>query len=95
MSQNARFDEEQSTERRARVLGLDYVDTSKIENKVLYKALISVSQIKSLRVVPLHTDKGNILFGITTTTSQQTLNWLRSTYSDYRVSVALISDTGL
>ncbi len=94
MSQNARLDEEQSTERRARVLGLDYVDTSKMENKVLYKDLVPVNQIKSLKIVPIHTDKGNILFGITTTTSQQTLNWLKSAYSDYLVAVALISDTG-
>ncbi len=94
MSQDARFDDEQTTERRARVLGLDYVDTSKIENKVLYKDLVSVDQIKSLKIIPLQSDKGTILFGITTTTSQQTLNWLKTAYSDQRVSVALISDTG-
>ena len=35
MSQDARLDEELATQRRARVLNLDYVDTSKIVDKVL------------------------------------------------------------
>lgn len=94
MSQNPRLDEEQATERRARVLGLDYVDTSKISNKVLYKEIISIPQIRQLRVVPIEADPHHILFGITTTTSQQTLNWLTQTYIDQRISMALISDTG-
>jgi len=37
MSQDARLDEESSTARRARVLGMDYVDTSQIAQKTLYK----------------------------------------------------------
>ncbi|MHB1864599.1 MAG: GspE/PulE family protein [Candidatus Saccharimonadales bacterium] len=94
MSQDARADEEQATERRARVLGLDYVDTSKINNKTLYKEVISNDQIKRLRALPLHMEKNNILFGITTTTSQQTLNWIKQTFSDDLINFALISDTG-
>lgn len=94
MSQDARLTEEQATQRRARVLGLDYVDTSNISNKTLYKEIISVAQIKRLRVVPLNVEKSKILFGITTTTSQQTLNWLNQTYNDQLISTALISDTG-
>ncbi len=94
MSQDARLDEEQSTERRARVLGLNYVDTSKITNKTLYSDILSTPQIKQLRVVPIQADKSNILFGITTTTSQQTLNWLNQTYNDQRLKTALISDNG-
>src|ERR1700679_3266768 len=94
MSQDARLDEEQATERRARVLGLDYVDTSKISNKNIYKEILSTDQIKSLRVVPVESDKSHLLFGITTTTRQQTLSWLDSNFIEQRISKALISDTG-
>ena len=82
MSQDARFDEEQSTERRARILGFDYVDTSKIINKILYKEVMSNDQIKNLKAVPLQADKSNIVFGITTTTSQQAISHIKQTYLD-------------
>ncbi|HEY1645392.1 MAG TPA: ATPase, T2SS/T4P/T4SS family, partial [Candidatus Saccharimonadales bacterium] len=94
MSQDARLDDERSTEKRARVLGLDYVDTSKITNKALYKEIMPTDQIKSLRAVPIRADQSNILFGITTTTSQQTIAWIRQTYIDQRIALALISDSG-
>ncbi|MEI9914381.1 MAG: ATPase, T2SS/T4P/T4SS family [Candidatus Saccharibacteria bacterium] len=94
MSQDARLDEEQATERRAQVLGLDYVDTSHIANKTLYKEIISNDQIKALRVVPVQADRSNILFGITTTTSQQTLHWLNEAFNDQLIKTALISDAG-
>ncbi len=94
MSQDARFDEEQSTERRARILGFDYVDTSKIINKILYKEVMSNDQIKNLKAVPLQADKSNIVFGITTTTSQQAISHIKQTYLDQRITFAIISDTG-
>jgi hypothetical protein len=77
MSQDARFDEEQATARRARVLGFNYVDTSQLLNKILYKEILPVDQLKGLRVIPLQADKNNIQFGITTTTSQQTIQLLQ------------------
>ena len=94
MSQDARLDEEQSTERRARVLGLDYVDTSKIINKQLYKDILPVFQIKALKLLPLEADQSHILFGVTTTTSQQTLDWAKQNFSDQRITYGLISDAG-
>ncbi len=94
MSQDARYDEEISTQRRAVVLGLDYVDTSQIENKVLYRDILPVDQLKNLRVIPLQVDKSNILFGITTTTSQQTLQSLTKHFSDQRLAYSIISDSG-
>jgi type II secretory ATPase GspE/PulE/Tfp pilus assembly ATPase PilB-like protein len=94
MSQDARLDEEQSTERRARVLGLDYVNTSQITNKALYKEVLSIDQIRKLRSVPIQKDKSHLLFGVTTTTSQQTIAWLKQNFIEQRVSIALISDNG-
>lgn len=94
MSQDARFDEEQSTQRRARVLGLDYLDTSQIADKTLYREVLSVPELYELRVIPIRVDRSNILFGITTNTSQQTINSLQQRFVDQRVAFAIISDTG-
>jgi type II secretory ATPase GspE/PulE/Tfp pilus assembly ATPase PilB-like protein len=94
MGQDARVDEEQATQRRARLLSLTYVDTTKIVNKILYKEQLTLQEMYSLRAIPLEVEKGSIIFGITNTTSQQTAKMLRSRFSDYRVSIVLISDTG-
>jgi type II secretory ATPase GspE/PulE/Tfp pilus assembly ATPase PilB-like protein len=94
MSQDARLDEEQVTQHRAQVLGLDYVDVSKIEPKTLYPQFLSVPELYSLKVIPIRFEENNILFGITTTTSQQTISDLRQRFADYRTGFAIISDTG-
>lgn len=96
MSENARLDEEQATQRRARVLGLDYFDTSPSSqpDKPIYKDVLSPSELYKLRVIPVRVDKSNILFGITTTTSQQTISDLQGRFLDQRLSFAIISDTG-
>lgn len=93
MSQDARLDEEHSTARRARLLGLEYVNTSGTE-KPLHKEVLSVVDLKKLRVVPLRADNSNVLFGVTTTTSQQTMDMLSRQITDQRVAFSLISDTG-
>ena len=94
MSQDARQDEERSTQRRARVLGMDYVDTSAIPNKQLYRDLLSVPELYQLKVIPVQADQYNILFGVTTTTSQQNMAGLRQRFQDQRVAFSIISDTG-
>ena len=94
MSQDARLDEEQSTARRARVLGMQYVDTSQIAEKILYKDVLTMHELRELRVIPIHEDKSNILFGVTTTTSQQTMIGLRQRFQDQRIAFAIISDVG-
>lgn len=94
MSQDARRDEEVSTQRRAGLLSLDYVDTSQIQDKILYKELLSNEELYRLRVIPIKVEKGYILFGITTTTSQQTMRGLEQRFADNRVAFAIISETG-
>lgn len=93
MSDNVRQEEELSTQRRARILGLNYVDTS-IGEKRLYKDLIPPQELIKLRVVPLSADAGSIVFGITNTTAQQTMQSFAQRFQDQRVAFALISDTG-
>jgi type II secretory ATPase GspE/PulE/Tfp pilus assembly ATPase PilB-like protein len=90
----ARLEEEQATQRRARVLGMDYFDTSQAGDKLLYKNWLSVPELYQLKVIPVRSDQSNILFGVTTTTSQKTMNDLRQRFADQRVSFAIISDAG-
>lgn len=93
MSQDARRDEESATLRRARILGLNYVDTSAIAQKTLYD-LIPKEEMYQKRIIPLQADQSNILFGITTTTSQQAIAEFRQRHTDVRTTFAIISDIG-
>lgn len=94
MSQDARLDEERATERRARLLQYNYIDTSKIANKVLYKNLLAVPEIYDLKILPLQADEHSISFGIINTTSKQHMEDVRNKFLDQRVSFSLISDAG-
>ncbi len=93
MSQDARQDEEQSTLRRAQVLGLDYYDTN-IQDKNLIKNVLTNDEMYQFKIVPLVADQSNVLFGITTVTSQNSLKYIREHFLDQRVNFALISDSG-
>lgn len=94
MSQDARLDEEQATQRRARVLGMEYYDTSQPGEKALYKELLTNQELYDLKVIPVRQEGSNLLFGITTTTAQQTMPMLQQRFADKVVNFAIISDTG-
>ena len=94
MSQDVRADEELATQRRARILGLSYVDTSRLASKPLYTSLLSKEELYRLRAVPLQVDQSNIVFGITTTTSQPSMQELQKRFLDQRIAFSIISDTG-
>ncbi len=94
MSQDARFDEEQSTQRRARLLALNYFDTTQIGAALVHKEILTLPELYRLRVIPLQVDQSHLLFGITTTTSQQTMAALSQRFNDQRVAFTLISDAG-
>lgn len=94
MSEDARFDEERSTQQRARLVGMDYVDTSQISNKQLFKDVLANEEMEQLRILPLSADEHNILFGVTTNTSQQTISDLGQRFTDQITKFAIISDSG-
>lgn len=94
MSQDARFDDEQSTLKRARILGLPYIDTSQITNKILYKDILSKDELYRLRIIPIQADSNSITFGITNTTSQTTISSFKQRFLDQQTNFALISDSG-
>ncbi len=90
--QDARKMEEQSTRRRSQILGLNYFDASS-PDKNLYQDILSNDELRNLRVVPLFADPHNIQFGVTNTTSQQTMKALRQRFQDQRLEFSMISDT--
>ncbi|GAC1482055.1 MAG: type IV-A pilus assembly ATPase PilB [Candidatus Saccharimonadales bacterium] len=94
MSQDARREEENNTQRRARILGLTYSDTSQNVSKVLYKDLLTVAELYDLRVIPILVGDHAVTFGVTNTTSQQTMAALRQRFLDHRINFSLISDMG-
>lgn len=94
VSQDARRDEELSTLKRASILGLQYIDTSAVPNKQIYKDILSVPELYQLKVIPVKADKYTVQFGVTNTTSQQTMSMLRQRFLDQRISFGLISDAG-
>lgn len=94
MTQNARRDEELNTQRRSQILGLQYADTSQVPQKQLFKDLLSVQDLYNFRVIPLVADQNTITFGVTNTTSRQTMQLLRQRFQDQRTNFVLISETG-
>lgn len=91
--QDARRSEEQATQRRAQILGMSYSGTT-AGNKQLFRDLLGVSELQNYKVIPLLADEHNIKFGVTNTTSQQTMEMLRGKFQDQRISFALISENG-
>lgn len=91
---DARQSEEAATQRRAQVLGFTYVDTSVPVEKTLYKDVLTVPEMYQMRVVPLNVGKGVVIFGITTTTSQQVMHSLEQRFTDARLTFTIISDAG-
>ncbi len=94
MVQDARQTEEQATQRRAQILGYAYADTSQQPQKPLFRDVLSVQEMYQKRIVPMTVDKGLIVFGITTTTSQQVIHEFEARFTDVRPSFVIISDTG-
>ena len=72
---------------------MDYINTVQIENKQLYKDILTNEELYKLRVIPVQADRSHLLFGVTTTTSQQTMTALRQRFIEQRVAFAIISDT--
>ena len=94
MANDLRQDDELATQRRARILGFNYIDTTQINPKTLFKEFLGIAEMQTDRAVPLSADSSHVLFGITTTTPQSVLRNLAQKFNDRRVSFALISDPG-
>lgn len=94
----AREDDEQSTQRRASILGLPYLDTRSFEQTLdLLDGVLDIDTMHKSRIIPLIAggDSAPWEFGITTQTPQSLLGELRQKYADQaqNVSFYLISQT--
>ena len=94
MSQDFRHDDEMNTQRRARMLGMPYIDTSQIPDKTLFKDLLTNQELYALHVIPIRASDHAINFGVTNNTSQQTMTALKQRFLDQGISFGLISDSG-
>lgn len=90
---DARQSEEQNTARRAQILGLSYIDTTQLSNKQLFMQFMTVQELYKKKIIPLIVEGNKVTFGVTNTTSRQTMQELERHYTDYQVTYALISDT--
>ncbi len=99
VQQQARESDEQSTQRRAAILGVPYLDIRPIENTLeLTEDVLDVDSMHKNRIIPLiaGTDSTPWEFGITTQTPQSLLRELADKYAAQAQNVAyyLISQTG-
>jgi type II secretory ATPase GspE/PulE/Tfp pilus assembly ATPase PilB-like protein len=96
MVDDARQIDEQNTSRRAQILNMQYLNTATLDQKPLFKDVLTLQELYSLRMIPIRMTQqpNNILFGVTTNTSQTTMTGIRQRFADYQTSFVLISDTG-
>jgi type IV pilus assembly protein PilB len=99
VQEQARESDEQSTQRRAAILGIPYLDTRPIEYEVdLVEDVLDIEVMHRSRLVPLvaGNDSQPWQFGITTQTPQSLLGELTQKYADQAQNVRfyLISQSG-
>lgn len=97
--QQAKFREqdERSTQKRAALLGLQYLDTrGVVAGTPLYKDILTVQEMHEGNIVPLRDgSEGNLLvFGITVQTPQRLLRELRERFQDRSVQFLMMSTSG-
>lgn len=96
---NRREQDEQSTQQRAAILGIQYLDVRPVEQTIpLAKDVLDIQSMHQNRLVPLvaGTDSATWQFGATTQTPQSFIRQLTSEYNDSGRNIAffLISNSG-
>jgi len=94
MPSDARIIDEKNTANRANLLGFKYYDTSAVVEPTLFKDVLGIPEMYSLKIIPLNYAGNNITFGITTNTSQSTMSQLKQRFGEHQVAFMLISDSG-
>ncbi len=97
--QTAKFrnEDEQNTQRRAGLLGLQYFDTRDVALRgPLYQDILTVPEMYAGKMVPLSDglQDAPLVFGITVSTPQPTLRQLRERFVGRIVQFLMISDSG-
>lgn len=92
-----RDQEEASTQRRAGLLGLQYLDTRQLgKNGPLFKDVVSIQEMYAGHIVPLSDGNENaaLVFGITVATPQQLLRQLHDRFQNRSVQFMMMSNLG-
>lgn len=92
-----RTKDEENTQRRAGLLGLQYMDTRGLAAKSpLFQGILSNQEMYAGKLVPLadNIEDTQLIFGITSGTPQPLLNELRKRFETRVVRYMLISDSG-
>lgn len=94
-----RASEEQSTQQRAALLGLRYLDTrGMVASFTLYANVLTLDEMYRGKLVPLRvgSDESAYVFGVTSNTPQSVMNALTKTYNEsgHAVEFMLISNLG-
>lgn len=98
-AQKYRAAEEQSTQQRAALLGLQYLDTrGLVGTATLYAGILSLDEMYRGKIVPLHVgdDNSAYSFAVTSNTPQSVMSALTRSYNDngHAVDFLLISNLG-
>src|SRR5690606_33861130 len=86
-NQEIRQTDEQSTAKRAGLLGLPYLDSRGWSQQVeLVRDILSVDEMYKMHVIPIELSGGSLSFAITITTPQTIMKQLRERFSDMNLS---------
>lgn len=93
--QTVRQNDEQATAQRARLLGLNYIDSRQWSAQVgLITDVLSITEMTNLHAIPIHFDTNRLEFAITISTPQTSMKQLRGRFPDYNLSFSIISEAG-
>lgn len=89
-----REQEETSTQQRAGLLKIEYLDSRTIQDIQLVNGVLTNEEMYEGKLVPLYDNELGYTFGITISTPQQMLRTLRDRFQDKKVNFVMISNSG-
>ena len=95
MPSSGRDIEEKNTARRAKILGLNYLDIRTLARQPIYQDLIPQEIMHEYQVVPVVISERALTIGITTMTPPDVLEELRQIHNQRRVRYVLVSNSAL
>lgn len=89
-----REQEELSTQQRANLLKIEYLDSRTIQGIPLAQGILNNTEMYDSKMVPLYDNERGYTFGITISTPQQLLRTLRDKFQDKKIEFVMISNSG-
>ncbi len=93
MSNKVREQEEQNTQRRARLLSIRYFDGRTLTDIPTFEGVFTNEEMYHNHAVVLTQGEGTMNFAITTKTPQPALSQLRKRFQDYQIGFVMISES--